>query len=100
VLAAAAGQVVREGVGLSRRHVGVGGRRVGISHDEQLPLFVVVRPAVCAEASRISVITVRNFELGKSKPQQSTLYLMQQAFEQEGIEFIDGNAPGVRMKPR
>jgi transcriptional regulator with XRE-family HTH domain len=53
-----------------------------------------------AEASRVSVITVRNFELGKSKPQQSTLYLMQQAFEQEGIEFTNGDAPGVRLKPR
>jgi transcriptional regulator with XRE-family HTH domain len=54
-----------------------------------------------AEASKISVITVRTFELGKSKPQQSTMYLMRQALEQEGIEFTNGDAPGVRLrKPR
>jgi transcriptional regulator with XRE-family HTH domain len=56
-----------------------------------------------AEAARVSVITVRNFELGKSAPQRSTLYLLQQAFEAAGIEFIseNGGGSGVRWrKPR
>jgi len=53
-----------------------------------------------AEAAHISVITVRTFEGGKSKPQPSTLYLMRQAFEQEGIEFTNGDAPGVRLRKR
>jgi DNA-binding transcriptional regulator YiaG len=51
-----------------------------------------------AELAHISVITVRTFELGKSKPQPSTMHLMRQAFEQEGIEFTNGDAPGVKLR--
>jgi hypothetical protein len=43
---------------------------------------------------------VRNFELGKSKPQPSTLYLLVQVFEAAGVELIpdNGGGSGVRWK--
>jgi transcriptional regulator with XRE-family HTH domain len=54
-----------------------------------------------ADASHVGIITVRNFELGKSQPNKSTLFLMRQAFEAAGVEFTNGEAPGVKLrKPR
>ncbi len=53
-----------------------------------------------AELAHISVITVRTFEGGKSKPQPSTMHLMRQAFEANGVEFTNGDAPGVKLRPR
>jgi DNA-binding transcriptional regulator YiaG len=51
-----------------------------------------------AELAHISVITVRTFEGGKSKPQPSTMHLMRQAFEANGVEFTNGDAPGVKLR--
>jgi DNA-binding transcriptional regulator YiaG len=53
-----------------------------------------------AELAHISVITVRTFEGGKSKPQPSTMHLMRQTFVEAGIEFIpdNGGGSGVRWR--
>ena len=51
-----------------------------------------------ADASHVGIITVRNFELGKSQPNKSTLHLLRQALEAEGIEFTNGDAPGVKLR--
>jgi transcriptional regulator with XRE-family HTH domain len=54
-----------------------------------------------ASAARVSIVTVRNFENGKSVPQRATLDVMQRAFEAEGIQFLpeDGeNGLGVRLR--
>ena len=50
-----------------------------------------------ASAARLSVVTVRNFENGRSTPQRATLDVMQRALEAAGIEFTNGEQPGVRL---
>jgi transcriptional regulator with XRE-family HTH domain len=51
-----------------------------------------------ARAAEIGVATVRNFENEKSTPQRSSLKLIQQAFEAVGIQFTNGDGPGVRLR--
>jgi DNA-binding XRE family transcriptional regulator len=50
-----------------------------------------------AAAARLSVVTVRNFENEKSTPQRATLDVMQRALEAAGVEFTNGDKPGVRL---
>ncbi len=51
-----------------------------------------------ADASHVGIITIRNFELGKTQPNKSTLFLLRQAFEANGVEFTNGDAPGVKLR--
>jgi transcriptional regulator with XRE-family HTH domain len=53
-----------------------------------------------ARRARISQTTVARFENALSKPNASTLAVMQRAFEDAGIEFINGDAPGIRLRPK
>jgi hypothetical protein len=48
----------------------------------------------------VSGPTVRNYENGKISPHRATLAMIQRALEDAGVEFTNGNAPGVRLKPR
>lgn len=50
-----------------------------------------------AEKSGVSLGTVSNIERG-SDPRASTLTKIQRALEAAGIEFTNGEAPGVRLK--
>jgi transcriptional regulator with XRE-family HTH domain len=50
-----------------------------------------------ADASKAGVVTIRNFEGGKSSPINSTLEVLRRALESAGVEFTDGNAPGVKL---
>lgn len=50
-----------------------------------------------AAKARVSVVTVSNFENGKSSPQRATLDAMRRTFEEAGIGFTNGDAPGVRL---
>jgi transcriptional regulator with XRE-family HTH domain len=50
-----------------------------------------------ASAARLSVVTVRNFENEKSMPQRATLDVIQRALEAAGVEFTNGEQPGVRL---
>jgi transcriptional regulator with XRE-family HTH domain len=50
-----------------------------------------------ASAARLSVVTLRNFENGKSTPQRATLDVMRRALEAAGVEFTNGEQPGVRL---
>jgi transcriptional regulator with XRE-family HTH domain len=43
-----------------------------------------------AEAARVGVTTIRNFENGKITPHRATLAVMQQALEAAGVEFTNG----------
>jgi hypothetical protein len=47
---------------------------------------------------QVSVTTVRNFETEKSAPQRSTLDVMRRALEAAGVEFTNGDRPGVRLR--
>ena len=50
-----------------------------------------------ASRSGASVVTIRNLENEKHAPQRGTLALLLQAFTAAGVEFINGDAPGVRL---
>jgi len=45
----------------------------------------------------VSVVTVRNFENDKSVPQRATLDVIQRALEAAGVEFTNGDKPGVQL---
>ncbi|MGD0420683.1 MAG: helix-turn-helix transcriptional regulator [Xanthobacteraceae bacterium] len=55
-----------------------------------------------ADAARIGVATVRQFEGGGAETRQATLAVLQWAFESAGVEFIkeNGGGPGVRLRRR
>jgi len=50
-----------------------------------------------AEAARVGVTTIRNFENGKITPHRATLDVMRRALEAGGVEFTNGDRPGVRL---
>jgi transcriptional regulator with XRE-family HTH domain len=53
-----------------------------------------------AEAARVGVVTVRQFEKGAAEPRNSTLEVLQRALESAGVEFIaeNGGGAGVRLR--
>ena len=51
-----------------------------------------------ARLAGVSPTTVTRFENGLTRPLKSTLTVLKHALEREGIEFLDGNAPGVCLK--
>ncbi len=52
-----------------------------------------------AKRARVSTGTVVRFERGETlKPR--TVEAIQRAYEEAGIEFIDGDAPGVKLHVR
>jgi predicted transcriptional regulator len=51
-----------------------------------------------ARAAEVSPTTIATFEMGKSTPQRSTVKAIQQAFEAAGVQFINGDGPGVRLR--
>jgi transcriptional regulator with XRE-family HTH domain len=50
-----------------------------------------------ADAARIGVATVRLFESEATETRQATLAVLRQAFELAGVEFTNGDHPGVRL---
>lgn len=52
-----------------------------------------------AEAAKVGNATIRNFEGGKSSPQNATLTVLRSALEAAGVELIaeNGGGPGVRL---
>ena len=53
-----------------------------------------------AAKAAVSVVTVRNFEKGRSSPQRATLEVVRRALEAGGVELTNGGQPGVRLKAR
>lgn len=54
--------------------------------------------AELAEAAGVAKQTIVNLEAGRHHPQQSTLDAIQTAFERRGVEFLNGDSPGVRLR--
>jgi DNA-binding transcriptional regulator YiaG len=52
-----------------------------------------------ARAAGVSVVTVRNFERGKSTLQRASLEVIRRALQAAGVEFIpeNGGGAGVRL---
>ena len=44
--------------------------------------------------------TIKEFELGRREPLINNLSAVRRALEGAGVEFIDGDRPGVRMRER
>ena len=53
-----------------------------------------------AERAGIGVVTIRNFEKGKTSPYKGTIVILQQTFEAAGVAFINGGEPGVKLRQR
>jgi transcriptional regulator with XRE-family HTH domain len=53
-----------------------------------------------AREASVSVVTIRNFERGKSSPQRASLEVIRRALEAAGVEFIpeNGSGAGVRLR--
>lgn len=54
--------------------------------------------AQLAAASGVSEMSIIRFETGQSV-RQSTIDAIREALERRGIEFYNGNEPGVRLRP-
>lgn len=55
--------------------------------------------AELAERAGIGLSTVQDFEAGRHKPYKRTLEKIAATFAEVGVEFTNGDAPGVRMIP-
>jgi transcriptional regulator with XRE-family HTH domain len=53
--------------------------------------------AELAARSNLSESTVRDFEKGRRVPSINNLAAIRRALEAAGVEFIDGDHPGVRL---
>ncbi len=55
-----------------------------------------------ADAARVGVVTVRQFEGGGTQPRNATLDVIRRAFEEAGVFFVDenGEGAGVRLRKR
>jgi transcriptional regulator with XRE-family HTH domain len=50
-----------------------------------------------AEKSGVSFVTISNWVTGKHRPTKSTKERIRKAFEDAGVQFLNGGRPGVRM---
>ncbi|MEA2876072.1 MAG: hypothetical protein QOF14_1268 [Hyphomicrobiales bacterium] len=53
-----------------------------------------------AEASKVGMKTIADYERGASTPYERTVRDLREAFKAAGIEFTNGTAPGLQLKPR
>jgi transcriptional regulator with XRE-family HTH domain len=51
-----------------------------------------------ASEAKVGESTVRNFEAGRSIPVANNLAAIQKAMEAAGVEFTNGDQPGVRLR--
>jgi predicted transcriptional regulator len=53
-----------------------------------------------AAKAGVSQLTVHQLEAGSTRPRRATLDVVRRAFEEAGVDFIDGNGggPGVRLR--
>src|SRR5262245_38382009 len=58
-----------------------------------------ITQAELAAVAEVSEATIKKFEIGLHTPRPSTLKAIRQAMEYRGIEFTNGDSPGVRYNP-
>jgi transcriptional regulator with XRE-family HTH domain len=54
--------------------------------------------ATLAEAANVTRNVIIDFEKGRRVPGRNNLAAIQQVLEKAGVEFTNGNTPGVRLK--
>ena len=74
--------------------------RVDAGHGFCHPAFLLALPRFTemAEASGVGIVTIRQFELGRTSPRASTLRAIANALKRKGVILLDGSSPGVRMR--
>jgi transcriptional regulator with XRE-family HTH domain len=50
-----------------------------------------------ADQARVGIVTVHQLEARISQPRRATLDVIKRAFEAAGVEFTNGDQPGVRL---
>ena len=50
-----------------------------------------------ASKAGVEIVTVRQFEAAAHEPRRATLDVMLRAFQAAGVEFTNGDQPGVRL---
>lgn len=60
--------------------------------------LIAMDQATLAEAANVSRNVIIDFEKGRRVPGRNNLAAIQQVLEKAGVEFTNGNAPGVRLK--
>jgi transcriptional regulator with XRE-family HTH domain len=60
--------------------------------------LIAMDQAVLAEAANVSRNVIIDFEKGRRMPTRNNLAAIQRVLEKAGVEFTNGDAPGVRLK--
>jgi DNA-binding transcriptional regulator YiaG len=60
--------------------------------------LIAMDQAVLAEAANVSRNVIIDFEKGRRVPTRNNLAAIQRVLEKAGVEFTNGDAPGVRLK--
>jgi len=53
-----------------------------------------------AKMAKVAPMTISRLETGRSGGYAKTIDKIQRALEKAGVEFLDGDAPGVRLRKR
>jgi transcriptional regulator with XRE-family HTH domain len=56
--------------------------------------------AVLAEGAMVSRAVIIDFEKGRRVPNRNNLSAIQRVLEEAGVEFTNGDAPGVRLRKK
>lgn len=70
----------------------ISGRQISAARD-----LLGLTQVELAKAAGVGESTVLNFELGKIEPHQKNREKIQAELERRGIEFTNGDGPGVRL---
>jgi transcriptional regulator with XRE-family HTH domain len=60
--------------------------------------LIAMDQADLAEAANVSRNVIIDFEKGRRVPTRNNLAAIQRVLEKAGVEFTNGDAPGVRLK--
>ena len=60
--------------------------------------LIAMEQAVLAEAANVSRNVIIDFEKGRRVPGRNNLAAVQRVLEKAGVEFTNGDAPGVRLR--
>jgi DNA-binding transcriptional regulator YiaG len=60
--------------------------------------LIAMDQVVLAEAANVSRNVIIDFEKGRRVPGRNNLAAIQRVLEKAGVEFTNGDAPGVRLR--